>query len=37
VGPDAIEDRVIATGEQLDGAIASSLSFCEEGLTTPAS
>ena len=31
-GPDATEDRVISTGDQLDGAIVSSLSFCEEGL-----
>lgn len=32
VGPDPIADRVIATGDQLDGAIVSNLSFCEEGL-----
>jgi hypothetical protein len=32
VGPDATEDRVIATGDELDGAIVSNLSFCEEGL-----
>ena len=32
VGPDAISDRVIATGDVLDGATVSSLSFCEEGL-----
>ena len=31
-GPDATEDRVISTGDQLDGALVSSLSFCEEGL-----
>ena len=32
VGPDAVADRVVATGDQLDGASVSSLSFCEEGL-----
>jgi hypothetical protein len=32
VGPDATADRVIATGDMLDGATVSSLSFCEEGL-----
>jgi hypothetical protein len=32
VGPDAVEDRVIETGDTLDGATVSSLSFCEEGL-----
>jgi hypothetical protein len=32
VGPDAVGDRVIATGDTLDGATVSSLSFCEEGL-----
>lgn len=31
-GPDATEDRVIATGDQLDGGTVSNLSFCEEGL-----
>ena len=30
VGPDAVADRVVATGDQLDGASVSSLSF-EEG------
>jgi hypothetical protein len=32
VGPDAVGDRVIATGDELDGAIVSNLTFCEEGL-----
>jgi len=32
VGPDPIQDRVIATGDTLDGATVSSLTFCEEGL-----
>jgi hypothetical protein len=31
-GPDATADRVIATGDQLDGATVSNLTFCEEGL-----
>jgi hypothetical protein len=31
-GPDAVEDEVISTGDELDGAIVSNLSFCEEGL-----
>ena len=31
-GPDAAEDRVVATGDELDGAIVSNLSFCEEVL-----
>ena len=31
-GPDATEDEVISTGDELDGAIVSNLSFCEEGL-----
>jgi hypothetical protein len=33
VGPEATADRVIATGDQLDGAIVSNLTFCEEGLS----
>ena len=33
VGPDPITDRVIATGDTLDGATVSSLTFCEEGLS----
>ncbi len=32
-GPDAIEDEVISTGDELDGAIVSNLSFCEEGIS----
>ena len=32
VGPDVVEDRVIATGDVLDGATVSNLTFCEEGL-----
>jgi hypothetical protein len=32
VGPDPVQDRVIATGETLDGATVTSLTFCEEGL-----
>jgi hypothetical protein len=32
LGPDPKNDRVIGTGDRLDGAIVSSLSFCEEGL-----
>ena len=32
VGPRASADRVIATGDTLDGATVQSLSFCEEGL-----
>ncbi len=32
VGPDADADRVIATGDTLDGETVSSLTFCEEGL-----
>lgn len=31
-GPDPVADRVIATGDQLDGATVSDVSFCEEGL-----
>jgi hypothetical protein len=32
VGPDAKKDRVISTGDKLDGGVVSNLSFCEEGL-----
>jgi hypothetical protein len=32
VGPDPVEDRVIATGDTLDGETVSGLTFCEEGL-----
>ena len=32
VGPRANPDRVVATGDTLDGATVQSLSFCEEGL-----
>jgi hypothetical protein len=32
VGPKASADRVVATGDTLDGATVQSLSFCEEGL-----
>jgi hypothetical protein len=32
VGPDPVEDRVIATGDTLDGSTVTSLTFCEEGL-----
>jgi hypothetical protein len=32
VGPDPVEDRVIATGDTLDGETVTSLTFCEEGL-----
>jgi hypothetical protein len=32
VGPDPVADRVIATGDTLDGATVTNLSFCEEGL-----
>jgi hypothetical protein len=32
VGPDAVADRVIATGDTLDGAAIQNLVFCEEGL-----
>jgi hypothetical protein len=31
-GPDPIADRVIATGDTLDGATVTSLRFCDEGL-----
>jgi hypothetical protein len=32
VGPDAVADRVIATGDTLDGSTVTGLTFCEEGL-----
>ena len=32
VGPDPVEDRVIATGDMLDGETVTGLTFCEEGL-----
>jgi hypothetical protein len=32
VGPDPVADRVIATGDTLDGAIVTGLGFAEEGL-----
>jgi hypothetical protein len=32
VGPDPAADRVIATGDTLDGATVQGLTFCEEGL-----
>ena len=32
VGLDSVQDRVIATGDMLDGATVTSLAFCEEGL-----
>jgi hypothetical protein len=32
VGPDPVEDRVIVTGDTLDGATVTNLVFCEEGL-----
>ena len=33
VGPDPVADRVIATGDILDGAPVQNLTFCEEGLS----
>ena len=33
VGPDPVADRVIATGDTLDGAAVQNLVFCEEGLS----
>lgn len=33
VGPDPVADRVIATGDTLDGATVQNLTFCEEGLS----
>jgi hypothetical protein len=32
VGPDPVADRVIATGDTLDGSTVLNLTFCEEGL-----
>jgi hypothetical protein len=32
VGPEAVADRVIATGDTLDGSAVTSLRFCDEGL-----
>jgi hypothetical protein len=32
VGPRAVQDRVIGTGDKLDGATVLGLTFCEEGL-----
>jgi hypothetical protein len=32
LGPDPVADRVIATGETLDGSTVTSLRFCDEGL-----
>jgi 3',5'-cyclic AMP phosphodiesterase CpdA len=32
VGPDAVADRVIATGDTLDGSTVTGLRFCDEGL-----
>jgi hypothetical protein len=32
VGPRAVADRVIATGDTLDGSTVTSLRFCDEGL-----
>jgi hypothetical protein len=33
VGPDPVADRVISTGDQLDGATVQNITFCEEGLS----
>jgi hypothetical protein len=33
VGPDPIADRVISTGDTLDGATVQNITFCEEGLS----
>ena len=33
VGPDPVADRVIATGDTLDGATVTGITFCEEGLS----
>ena len=33
VGPDPVEDRVVTTGDTLDGAEVTGLTFCEEGLS----
>jgi hypothetical protein len=32
VGPNPISDRVISTGDTLDGSTVQNLTFCEEGL-----
>jgi hypothetical protein len=32
VGSDPVEDRVVATGDTLDGATVTGITFCEEGL-----
>jgi hypothetical protein len=32
VGPDPVADRVVATGDSLDGAVVQNVTFCEEGL-----
>ena len=32
MGPDPVEDRVIATGDMLDGSTVQNLTFYEEGL-----
>jgi hypothetical protein len=33
VGPDPVADRVVATGDTLDGTTVQNLTFCEEGLS----
>jgi hypothetical protein len=33
VGPDPINDRVISTGDALDGSTVQNITFCEEGLS----
>ena len=33
VGPDPINDRVISTGDVLDGSTVQNINFCEEGLS----
>jgi hypothetical protein len=33
LGPDPVADRVIVTGDTLDGAVVQNLTFCEEGLS----
>jgi hypothetical protein len=33
VGPDPINDRVISTGDTLDGSTVQNITFCEEGLS----
>ena len=33
VGPDPINDRVISTGDTLDGSTVQDITFCEEGLS----